>query len=297
MPGIIDQLYVDTFNANLVALAQQEASVLRNRITSRGEVGDNVVALEQYGSVAMEEKLTRFAATPQTDTPYDRRWCNSTPWNQADYVDDLFDLEKMLQDPRSAIARTHAFAAGRKMDKTIVDAMLGTASTGQSPGDTPVALPAAQQIAAGGTGLTLDKIREAYEKLSDANVDMTGACIVMTPKQHRDLLEQVVVTSADYVSGRPTETGTFGSVYGFDLLVIGAGGDANEAIMPDTGTVQSAVAFTPNSTHLGIWQEPLAQVDMRHDLSNIWQIYTKMRIGATRLEEVRVVQIDTLKAA
>ena len=140
MVAQVDKLYVDTFNANLVALAQQEGSKLRSRIVSRGEIGDNVVALEQYGSVAMQEKLTRFAPTPQTDTPYDRRWCTSTPWNQADLVDDLFDLEKMLQDPRSAIASTHAFAAGRKMDKVIVDAMLGAASTGQSPGDTNVAI-------------------------------------------------------------------------------------------------------------------------------------------------------------
>lgn len=297
MVATIDRLYVDTFNANLVALAQQEGSKLRSRIVNRGEVGNNVVALEQYGSVAMQEKTTRFATTPQTDTPYDRRWCTSTPWNQADYVDDLFDLEKMLQDPRSAVARSHAFAAGRKMDKVIVDAMLGTASTGQSPGDTPVALPGSQKIAAGGTGLTADKIRNAFEILSNNNVDMTGACLLMTPKQFRDLQEQVVLTSSDFVSAQPTETGTFGRVYGFDLLVIGSGGDAGEAIMPDTGTEQSAVAFTPNSTHLGIWQEPMAQVDIRNDLSNIWQIYTKMRIGATRLEETRVVQVDTLKAA
>ena len=203
----------------------------------------------------------------------------------------------MLQDPRSAIAMAQSNAFGRKMDKIIIDAMLGTASTGQAPGDTPVALPAAQQIADAGTGMTADKIREAYEKLSDANVDMTGACIVATPKQIRDIQEQVVLTSGDFVNGRPNETGKIGEIYGFDLIVIGAGGDAGEAIMPDTGTVQSAVAFVPDSTHLGIWQEPRAQVNQRHDLSNVWQIYSSARFGATRLEEVRVVKIDTLKAA
>ena len=293
----IDTLWVDTFNARLAALAQQTTSKLRNRIINRSEVGDNVVALEQYGSVAVQDRTVRFAPTPQIDTPYDRRWCTSNAYDLADKVDDIIDLQKMLQDPRSAIAMAQSNAFGRKMDKIIIDAMLGTASTGQAPGDTPVALPAAQQIADAGTGMTADKIREAYEKLSDANVDMTGACIVATPKQIRDIQEQVVLTSGDFVNGRPNETGKIGEIYGFDLIVIGAGGDAGEAIMPDTGTVQSAVAFVPDSTHLGIWQEPRAQVNQRHDLSNVWQIYSSARFGATRLEEVRVVKIDTLKAA
>ena len=106
----------------------------------------------------------------------------------------------MLIDPTSTYANAAAFAIGRAMDDSIIDAALGSASTGKS-GSTSTALPAGQKVAVGSpaSGLSISKLVEAKKILDQNSVDPSiKRYIAVHPEQVEDLLNSTTVTSSDF---------------------------------------------------------------------------------------------------
>ena len=57
------------------------------------------------------------------------------------------------------------------------------------------------------------------QRLDDADVPMDGRKIVIPPIAKKDIILLTAFVSADFVSGRPTVTGTIGNIYGADVIV------------------------------------------------------------------------------
>ena len=70
-----------------------------------------------------------------------------------------------------------------------------------------------------GSDLTEAGILRTVQRLDDADVPMDGRKFVIRPIAKKDLLDLAVYTSADFISGRPTVTGTIGNLYGMDVIV------------------------------------------------------------------------------
>ena len=70
-----------------------------------------------------------------------------------------------------------------------------------------------------GADLTEAGILRTVQRLDDAVVPMDGRKFVIPPIAKKDLLDLAVYTSADFISGRPTVTGTIGNLYGMDVIV------------------------------------------------------------------------------
>lgn len=70
-----------------------------------------------------------------------------------------------------------------------------------------------------GADLTEAGILRSVQRLDDADVPMDGRKFVIPPIAKKDLLDLAVYTSADFISGRPTVTGTIGNLYGMDVIV------------------------------------------------------------------------------
>ena len=105
------------------------------------------------------------------------------------------------------------------MDDEIIAALIGSANTGKT-GSTSVALPAAQKIAHGSTGLTIAKLVEAKQKLDEKSVDPSiTRYIVCSPKQISDLLNNTTVTSADFNTVRALATGQISDFVGFSFIL------------------------------------------------------------------------------
>lgn len=62
-------------------------------------------------------------------------------------------------------------------------------------------------------------ILRSVQRLDDADVPMDGRKFVIPPIAKKDLLDIAEFTSADFISGRPTVTGTIGNLYGMDVVV------------------------------------------------------------------------------
>ena len=69
------------------------------------------------------------------------------------------------------------------------------------------------------------------------------------------------------------------------------GGTASP-ILPKTGNIRSCFAYHKGAVGLSIGKEATPEVDKRPDLMNLWQVLVQGSLGAVRILDAGVVQID-----
>ena len=279
----ITTAFVNQFSSNIQMLSQQTGSLLRNAVDVETVNGEKAF-FDQVGSAAAVLRTTRHADTPLIDTPHSRRMVTLSDYEYADLVDDQ-DKVRLLVDPTSTYARAAASAMGRAMDDVIISAALGSAKTGKDGSTTTAFDTTNNQIAAGGGGLTLAKLIEAKEILDSGDVDPSiPRYIACSPKQISDLLNNTTVTSSDYNTVKALAMGEINSFVGFNFIVtnrLGVDGSSNRRVF----------AWAMDGIKAAIGKEPTARIDERADKSYATQIYYCMTLGATRMEEKKVVEV------
>jgi hypothetical protein len=136
----------------------------------------------------------------------------------------------------------------------------------------------------GSAGLTIAKLVSAKQILDEGNVDPSIArYLVCSPKQISDLLNNTTVTSSDFNTVKALAQGQISSFVGFQFIV------SNR--LTDDGTSRQVIAFASDGLKLAIGKEPTARIDERSDKSYATQVYYCQSVGATRMEESKVVEI------
>ena len=278
----ITTAFVQQFSANIQMLSQQKGSLLRNAVDSESVNGEKAF-FDQVGAAAAVLRTSRHADTPLVETPHSRRMVTMADYEYADLIDDA-DKVRLLADPTSTYSRAAAAAMGRAMDDVIITAALGTATTGKD-GSTSTSLPAGQKIAHGSAGLTIAKLLSAKETLDANSVDPSiTRHIIVSPKQISDLLNNTTVTSSDFNTVKALATGELNSFVGFNFIV-------SNRLSTDSNSDRQVIAFASDGIKLAIGKEPSARIDERADKSYSTQVYYCQSIGATRMEESKVVEI------
>ena len=287
MSSQITTAFVQQYSANIQMLSQQKGSLLRNTVDSETIVGKNAF-FEQVGQAVAQKRTTRHAATPQIDTPHSRRRVSMVDYEYADLIDKQ-DQVRTLIDPTSSYAQAAAFALGRSMDDEIISAVSGNAFSGET-GSTTVALPSAQKITESGTdGLTLAKLRSAKEKFDSASVDPSiQRYLVVGPKQISDLLNTTQVTSSDFNTVKALANGEINSFLGFNFIT------SNRLSIASSKRL--CLAFAMDGVKLALGQDIMTRIDERSDKGYATQVYVCMTMGATRMEEEKVVTIQAHEA-
>jgi len=222
------------------------------------------------------------------DTPHARRRVSLVDYEYADLIDNQ-DKIRTLIDPTSAYASAAAYALGRAQDDEIIAALSGTAFTGET-GSTATALPSSQKITEGGTnGLTIAKLRSAKEILDAASVDPSIArYIAVSPKQITDLLGTTEVTSSDFNSVKALANGEVNSFLGFNFIV------SNR--LTSAASKRLCLVWAMDGCKMAIGQDLMTRIDERSDKGYAHQVYVCQSIGATRMEEDKVVTIEAHEA-
>jgi hypothetical protein len=285
MSSQITTAFVEQYSANIQMLSQQMGSLLRDAVRVESIVGKDAY-FDQIGKVTAQLKVSRHSDTPQIDTPHSRRRCSLADYEFADLIDQQ-DKVRLLIDPTSSYAKAAAYAMGRAMDDVIISAALGTANTGVS-GGTAVDLPAAN-ITAVGTGgantMNIAKLALAKQKLDAGDVDPSiPRHIVVSPTEIQDLLNNTTVTSSDFNTVKALVHGEIDSFMGFKFHV------SNRLTQNGAGNTQ-CIAFAEDGILLGIGKDVTARIDERSDKSYATQVYYCQTIGATRMEEAKVISV------
>lgn len=287
MSNQITTAFVQQYSNNVQMLSQQKGSLLRSAVDVETVVGKNAF-FDQVGSALAVKRTTRHADTPQMDTPHARRRVSLVDYEYADLIDNQ-DKIRTLIDPTSAYASAAAYALGRAQDDEIIAALSGTAYTGET-GSTATALPSSQKITEGGTnGLTIAKLRSAKEILDAASVDPSIArYIAVSPKQITDLLGTTEVTSSDFNSVKALANGEVNSFLGFNFIV------SNR--LTSASSKRLCLVWAMDGCKMAIGQDLMTRIDERSDKGYAHQVYVCQSIGATRMEEEKVVTIEAHEA-
>ena len=287
MSSFITTAFVQQYSNNVQMLSQQKGSLLRGAVDVETVVGKNAF-FDQVGVASAVKRLTRHSDTPRMDTPHARRRVSLADYEYSDLIDNQ-DKIRTLIDPTSAYATAAAYALGRAQDDEIIAALSGTAFTGET-GSTSTVLPSSQKITEAGTdGLTIAKLRSAKEILDASSVDPSiPRYIAVSPKQITDLLGTTEVTSSDFNTVKSLANGEVNSFLGFNFIV------SNR--LTSASSKRLCLVWAMDGCKMAIGQDLMTRIDERADKGYAHQVYVCQSIGATRMEENKVVTIEAHEA-
>lgn len=280
----ITTAFVQQYGRNIDILSQQRGSILRNAVKVRPGVVGRTAYFDQLDATAAVQKTVRNTDTPLIKSVHKRRQVTLYDWVWADLLDKEDQL-KMLIDPTSDYVMNAAYALGRAIDDTIIAAFWADAVTGQEGASTET-LPYAQMVTAGTTGLGLVKLLNAKKIFDNADVDPNvQRHIAITGTQLADLLNTTEIKDADYNSVKALVNGEVNTFLGFNFHL------CNRLTTGSTASVRLCPAWATDGVALAIAKDLTHRIEERSDKNYATQVFSSMGIGATRLEEAKVVQI------
>lgn len=309
MSNTIDTAFINTYKSNIMMLSQQMGSRLKPAVRNEVQKAE-VDFYERVGSVDAQAITDRHGDTPIMNTPHTRRALSLTDAEYGDLIDNM-DKIRMLIDPQSAYVKAAVYALGRNSDDKIIAAALGSAYSGKA-GTTPVALPATQKVAAHdgttttGVGLNVRTLR-AVQAIFDGNdVDESiKRNFAFTSNQKQDLLGETEITSSDFNTIRALVAGEINQFMGFEFIrterLPRSSTDvtynvASGVVGSGTGTITAAksrrcFAWAEDGIVHAQGVDPFVRISERSDKRYSMQVYVAHSIGATRLEEEKVVEV------
>lgn len=281
MADTTDTLFQIQWGDTIAPLSQQTQPKIAQYVMQKPGVVGERTTMEQLGKIALEKKTVRHSPTPRVDANHQRRWITLFDYRMSIWFDKEDELKTLL-DPKNAYNYAFVAAMNRAKDDEVIAAATGTAYYGKA-GSSTQALT--NSIAAGGTGLTLDKMRTTKELFQEADVDLETepVYLAISPDEHTDLLKMSEVISQDYNDRPVLVDGEVKKFMGFNIIVsnrLGTSGGANNCF-----------AWVPSGIGLAIAQSPVLKASELPDYDYAWQGYAAIGIGASRLEEEKVVQI------
>jgi hypothetical protein len=306
--------YVDRFRDEIFHKAQQAQIVLAGGVRKESHMYGEAVFYDSFEQTYVNKRTERAQQTKIVEVDRDRRAVYAEFYDHAQLIDSI-DKAKMINDPTSALTKAYQMAFLRKMDEVIYDAALSPAFTGRN-GTVQVVLPNTQKLVAhDGTATTpadlnIRTLLKVKRKFLDNNIgtgaDMADGLlhIAIRPAQLEQLLGRVEVQSADYNTVRALVKGEIDTFLGMKFHIYNGikQTEATTQFVVTDGTVGSGAGTAPiGSDRCIVWYQDgillsqgssmVARVDNRPDLSNATQLFAEMHIGATRMEEVKVIEL------
>jgi hypothetical protein len=283
MPDLVPQHYTTEFATNWIQRTQQTKARLDAFVVDESFNGER----KRWNRLAAQNsrlRTERKGPTVVSEASSDLRWAYNKSYDLANTLDrdDAQNLGNLVL-PTSDYVASHAAAYNRDKDDAAWTAALNPAMTGEN-GTSSVVLPPSQQIAAGGTGLTMVKLLQANEILEGADLeDESPRVLCVTAQQLTNLLNSVEVKSADYNTVKALVNGQIDSFMGFKFVKIKR--------LTKVTTTRSCVGWVKGAVKRFIG-ERFSDISKRSDLSYATQIYSAWSFGAARVYDEGVVQID-----
>lgn len=286
MAVTIDKAHIRQFNDNVILLAQQKGSKFRGMVREKPLKG-NAAYFDRLAATEAVQKTSRFAPTPNIDQEHSRRRVTPQDWHWASLIDSD-DVERMLTSPESDYAQLGAWALGRRIDTIVLEAARGDAySVDADLAASAAALPSGQKVAVGTTGLTIAKLLSTKEIFWNNDIDVEDpdmqVVFAASPKSLLQLMNSTEVKSADYNAVKALAEGKIDEYMGFKFK--------RTTRLAKTGNTRFCIAWLKNAIGLAVNGDISTKVSERDDLSYATQVYCETTLGATRVEDEKVVEV------
>jgi hypothetical protein len=176
----------------------------------------------------------------------------------------------------------------RSKDDEIIACLAATCYGGVDGSTSYTFDTANKQIVHGSTGLNLTKLLQAKQKLDTDEVDESGRFFVVGSKQLQDLLNVAEVKSADYNTIKALVNGDIDTFLGFKFI--------RSERLSLVSTTRYCYAWQKNTLLLAYNSNIITDIGPRRDKNMAIQVYAGMSIGATRMDEKGIVQVQCTEA-
>ena len=267
-------------------------------------VNSGKMAMHDFlGEVGNFDPITgRHANTKLTEADHKRRAITCKPFAKAFLIDDE-DVARQAHNIGSEYVSATAKAYRRSVDAIIYTALNAQVRTGEE-GTTLTSRPTTNDIGAKGqynattgaweasgaasdTGLTIDKLRRAKNRLDVEYANELGKYyFICHPDNITQLLGTTEVTSADYNTVRALVNGEVNTFMGFEFV------QYNDVTL--TGSNYECYAVAGGSMYFAKQKMTGAlktSMDRRPDKNNAMQILSKCDHGAARMYDEGVIQV------
>lgn len=284
MSVTVNVAHVHAYTREVQRLTQQSPSRLRNSVRNKAGVVGKTYNFERLGPSDLVA-ISRHSPTPLLNPEHTRRRLTFTDRGGAILLDKQ-DQVRMLIQPENEYAQNHAASINRYYDDLIIAAATGNSvSVAADDSTSNVTLPAAQQIANGGTGLTFAKVNQALRILNQRDVPYMNRYAVISPVGLEDLLATTQATSADFVNLKAIQSGQLqGTWMSFEWIV--------STRLAITGNIRSCLFYHKNAIGFATAIDMYTSVHLRPDMNDATQVYAAATAGAVRVEEELLVQVD-----
>jgi len=279
--------FVHAINDTLTQLAQQKVQKTSGSYRVKEGVVGKTWPFNRVGPVNMSA-VARDSDTTYLNPPSSKRRALLGDTAAAVLIDD-FDTLKTPIGLDSEFAALLVNARNRQLDDICLGAALASAVTVDEAAETTslTAFLAAQQIANGGTGLTLAKILSAAEIMNGQDVDPDDRYFFYSAHAMTNLLNNTAVTNSDYSTIQALQRGGLPydqSWMGFRWRMT--------TRLPKTGNIRSCIAWQKQAMGVGVGLVQDAKIsEAPHKWGNM-QVIIKLSAGGVRVDDAGVVQID-----
>ena len=304
----ITTAFVEGYQSNIMMLSQQKDTRLfgHSRVESQSSEIDFHERLAETEAVDI---LDRHGNTPQVNSEHSRR---AVALQEADWADliDKVDRIKLLINPDDAYVQNAVRALNRKKDDIFIAAALGVAQGGKR-GTVAVALPDTQKLVAvhedgvtGAVNLNVFTLTLVQQKFDENDVDDEDSrYFAFTGRQKQSMLNQTKATSQDFASVKALVMGEINSFMGFEFkrsqrLPVTAAITAYDAVTGELGGASNLAAgarrcfaYVRDGMLSAIGADIVARISERDDKRYSTQVYAMHSVGATRMEEEKVIEV------
>ncbi len=286
--GTPETLYAKQYGSLVTMLSQQKGSRLRNAVTVKSGVVGEETYMDQISAFEVLARTTRLAQTNPTLAAHERRRIALEDFYVAKGIDKMDDI-RTLADPTSSIVQSGMAGMGRQIDDLLIAAASGTAYTGKV-GGTSTVLPSSQKVAVGSTNLTLAKLLSGIEILNGNDVDPSEEKIcVISSGMLTSLLNTTEIKNSDYNAVKVLVQGEVDTFLGMKFI--------RSERLAGGASSRKALLFCKSGLGLAIGRDVKSRITEESTLHFAKQLYFSMSMGASRLEEEKVVEIACNEAA
>ena len=268
----------------VMAYADQQGSKARRFCKVKTNCPGESASFGYLGSFRLTAKASRHAPTPNNAVDHEQYWATIAAYHGNVLLDETDDMTAFTS-PKSEYVGMGGRAIGIKWDEIILTAAVANATYGADADSTETWSTFTDRngtshvTAAGGTGLTLAKLRTARAVLAKCDI-YDDLVITVSPDEVDDMLQTAEFTSSVYNTVKALVSGKAeGTFMGFEWVESNYT-PSGKCIVMQKGVVGLAVGI-----------DRKVRIDERTDLSYAWQVYFEISGGAVRRDPERVYEI------
>lgn len=259
------------FDALVKAEYRSRGFLLRDTIRMKNNVIGATVEFRKVDQVIAVPTAYLQAVTIQ-DPNYTKYIATLIKYTAPTAVDEVQELTVNF-DAKMENALLVAQAMGRRSDQIVIDALAA------DPGDT---------IADGGTNFNYEKFTQAIEFFDRNAVPLAERFVAMSASNFRSLLQDDQFVSTFYTKNDVIDRARVREYLGFNVVIIP---QMTEGGLPQTGDIQTALAWHKMSTGMGIGENFRTEINYIAQ-NTAWLINGVFSAGAVVIDNRGVLAID-----